>query len=51
MLIYSVLMVVAIARVLSTSARYSLLFMPALDIFAALMLVSFWLQLRGAVSS
>ena len=41
MLIYSVLMVVAIARVLSTSARYSLLFMPALDIFAALMLVSF----------
>ena len=41
MLVYATLMVAATARVLTSSARYSLLFMPALDIFAALTLVPF----------
>jgi hypothetical protein len=41
LLIYAVLMVLATARVLSTTARYSLLFMPALDVFAALTLVPY----------
>ncbi len=40
-LMYTVLMLAATARVLSSSPRYSLLFMPALDIFAGLTLVSF----------
>ncbi len=40
-LIYAILMLAATARVLTSSARYSLLFMPALDIFAALTLVPF----------
>ena len=39
MLIYAALMLAATARILTSTARYSLLFMPALDIFAALTLV------------
>jgi len=38
-LVYAALMLAATARVLSSSPRYSLLFMPALDIFAALTLM------------
>ena len=41
MLIYAALMLAATARILTSTARYSLLFMPALDIFAALTLVPF----------
>jgi hypothetical protein len=40
-LIYAALMMLATARILSSTARYSLLFMPALDIFAALTLVPY----------
>jgi hypothetical protein len=40
-LVYAALMLAAMARVVSSSPRYSLLFMPALDIFAALILVPF----------
>jgi len=38
-LVYAALMLAATARVLSSSPRYSLLFMPALDIFAAFTLM------------
>jgi hypothetical protein len=38
-LVYATLMLAATARVVSSSPRYSLLFMPALDIFAALTLM------------
>ncbi len=41
LLVYAVLMLAATARVVSSSPRYSLLFMPAFDIFAALTLVPF----------
>jgi hypothetical protein len=40
-LIYAVLMLAATGRVLSDSARYSLPFTPALDLFAAIVLASF----------
>ena len=40
-LMYAFLTLAATARVLSSTPRYSLLFMPILDIFAALMLGSF----------
>lgn len=40
-LLYAALMLAATARVLTSSARYSLLFIPPLDIFAALTLVPF----------
>jgi len=38
MLVYAALMLAATARVVSSATRYSLLFVPALDIFAALTL-------------
>jgi Dolichyl-phosphate-mannose-protein mannosyltransferase len=41
LIVYAVLMLAATARVVSSSPRYSLLFMPALDTFAALTLVPF----------
>ena len=41
MLVYAALMVAATARVLNSLPRYSLLFMPALDIFAAVTLIPF----------
>ncbi len=37
-LIYALLMLIATARVVTSSTRYALLFMPALDLFAALTL-------------
>jgi hypothetical protein len=40
-LIYSALMILATARVITSAPRYSLLYMPALDVFAALTLVPF----------
>jgi hypothetical protein len=40
-LVYAALMLAATAGVVSSSPRYSLLFMPALDIFAALTLMPF----------
>jgi hypothetical protein len=40
-LVYAALMLAATVRVVSGSPRYSLLFMPALDIFAALTLMPF----------
>ncbi len=40
-LIYSAFMVIATLRILTSTARYSLLFMPALDVFAGITLVSF----------
>lgn len=40
-LIYSALMILATARVITSSPRYSLLYMPALDVFAAFTLVPF----------
>jgi hypothetical protein len=43
-LLYAALMLAATARVVSSSPRYSLLFMPALDIFAALTLVPFLME-------
>ncbi len=43
-LIYAVLILAATARVLSDSARYSLPFMPALDLFAAITLAPFLLR-------
>jgi hypothetical protein len=50
MLVYAALMMLATARVLTSTPRYSLLFMPALDIFAALTLVPYLAQLtRRAV--
>ena len=45
-LIYSLLMLAATARVLSDSPRYSLPFLPALDLFSALVLASFLSSLR-----
>jgi hypothetical protein len=45
-LIYSILMLTATARVLSDSARYSLPFMPALDLFAAVIFTQFLASLR-----
>jgi len=45
-LIYSLLMLAATARVLSDSARYSLPFMPALDLFAGGILAQFLASLR-----
>lgn len=45
-LIFSTLMVVATLRVLTSSTRYSLLFMPALDMFAALAVTPFVAALR-----
>ena len=41
MLVYAALMVAATARILNSLPRYSLLFMPALDIFAAVTLIPF----------
>jgi len=43
-LVYTTLMLAATARVVSSSPRYSLLFMPLLDIFAALTLVPFLME-------
>jgi uncharacterized membrane protein YfbV (UPF0208 family) len=40
-LIYVLLMLIATARVITSSTRYALLFMPALDIFAAFTLAPF----------
>jgi hypothetical protein len=45
-LIYAVLMLAATARVFSDSARYSLPFMPALDLFAAIVLAPFLASIR-----
>jgi hypothetical protein len=45
-LIYSLLMLAATARVLSDSARYSLPFMPALDLFAGVILAQSLASLR-----
>ncbi|HWY46547.1 MAG TPA: hypothetical protein VNX70_04130 [Bryobacteraceae bacterium] len=45
-LIFAVLMLAATARVLSDSARYSLPFMPALDLFAAITLAPAIFSLR-----
>jgi hypothetical protein len=45
-LIYAALILAATARVLSDSARYSLPFMPALDLFAAITLAPFLASLR-----
>ena len=39
-LLYALLMVIATIRVVSSVARYSLLFTPALDLFAAVVLIS-----------
>ena len=49
-LIFSMLMLAATGRVLSDSARYSLPFMPALDLFAALMLAPVLTSLRKPVA-
>ena len=49
-LIYSAVMLLATARVLSETARYSLPFMPALDLFAGLTLAPFLASLRRPVS-
>jgi len=46
LLIYSLLMLAATGRVLSDSARYSLPFMPALDLFAAVTLAQLLSLLR-----
>ena len=48
-LIFSILMLAATGRVLSDSARYSLPFLPALDLFAALMLAPVLASLRKPV--
>ena len=48
-LIYSILMLGATARVLSETARYSLPFMPAIDLFAGLTLAPFLASLRKPV--
>ena len=45
-LIYAILMLGATARVLSETARYSLPFMPAIDLFAGLTLAPFLVSLR-----
>jgi hypothetical protein len=45
-LIYSLLMLAATGRVLSDSARYSLPFMPALDLFAGLTMAPVFASLR-----
>lgn len=45
-LIFAILMLAATLRVLSDTARYSLPFMPALDLFAALTLAPFLASLR-----
>lgn len=49
-LIYSVLILAATARVFSNSARYSLPFMPALDLFAAIMLAPFLASIRRSAT-
>jgi hypothetical protein len=45
-LIFAILMLAATARVLSDTARYSLPFMPALDLFAAVTLAPFLASFR-----
>ena len=49
-LIYSLLMLAATARVLSDSARYSLPFMPALDLFTAVTLAPYLSGMRRPVA-
>ena len=49
-LIYSILMLAATVSVLSDSARYSLPFMPALDLFAAVTLAPFLSSFRRPVA-
>jgi hypothetical protein len=46
MLIFSLLMLAATARVLSETSRYSLPFMPALDLFSAISIASLYPALR-----
>jgi len=51
MLLYVSVMLLVTARVVSSSTRYSLLFMPALDIFSALTLAPFLAASPGRVLS